>query len=114
MYAPHQGATLLPAELRAAEYELNGQKIPAVSASASRDEAGKIHVTLCNLNPDDSARVDCELQGATARRLSGRVLTASEINAHNTLINRTTSSPPSSPVSRQRTTGSPPPYPRNR
>jgi len=84
MYAPHQGATLLPADLRAADYELNGQKIPAVSASASRDEAGKIHVTLCNLNPDDSARVDCELQGATARRLSGRVLTASEINAHNT------------------------------
>ena len=84
MYAPHQGATLLPADLRAADYELNGQKIPAVSASASRDEAGKIHVTLCNLNPDDSARVDCELQGTTARRLSGRVLTASEINAHNT------------------------------
>jgi alpha-N-arabinofuranosidase len=52
--------------------------------SASRDGAGKIHVTLCNLNPNAPAEVDCELQGAKATKLSGRVLTAAEITAHNT------------------------------
>src|ERR1019366_6761919 len=46
MYVPHQDATLLPSELQSAEYAFNDKMIPAVSASASRDRAGRIHVTL--------------------------------------------------------------------
>ena len=41
-------------------------------------------MTLCNLNPNQSAEVYCELQGVKANRLAGRVLTAPEMNAHNT------------------------------
>ena len=84
MYTVHHDATLLPSELKSADYAVGGRKIPDVSASASRDKSGKIHVTLCNLNPNQSAEVDCELQGAKANRLAGRVLTAPEMNAHNT------------------------------
>ena len=84
MYTVHHDAKLLPSELQSADYDFNGQKIPAVSVSASRDRAGKIHVTLCNLNPNRPANVSCELQGANARKISGRVLTAPQMNAHNT------------------------------
>ncbi len=84
MYVPHHDATLLPSELQSADYEFNGRKIPAVSVSASRDREGKIHVSLCNLNPNQPAEVTCDLQGAKARKISGRVLTAPEMNAHNT------------------------------
>jgi alpha-N-arabinofuranosidase len=84
MFTVHHDATLLPSELQSADYEFNSQKIPDVSASASRDPAGKIHVTLCNLNPNQPAEVACELQGGKAQKLSGRVLTAPAMNAHNT------------------------------
>ena len=83
-YTVHHDANLLPAELQCADYEVGQDKIPAINASASRDKAGKIHVTLCNLNPNAPAEVTCELQGAKAGHLSGRVLTASAMTGHNT------------------------------
>jgi len=84
MYAAHQGAAWLPTELTCADYAFGPAKIPGLSASASRDKACKIHVTLCNLNPNQPADVECRLQGAALRRMSGRVLTAAQMKAHNT------------------------------
>ena len=84
MYAVHQDAKLLPAEVQSSDYLFGAEKIPNVSVSASRDKAGKLHVTLCNLNPHQPAEVACELQGAKAGGLSGRVLTAPELASHNT------------------------------
>jgi alpha-N-arabinofuranosidase len=84
MYTVHHDATLLPSELRSADYSAGSEKIPGVSVSASRDKAGKIHVSLCNLNPNQAANVACELQGAKAKTISGRVLTAPQMNARNT------------------------------
>jgi alpha-N-arabinofuranosidase len=84
MFVPHHEATLLPGELKSADYTFNSQKIPAVSASASCDKSGKIHVALCNLNPNQPAEVAVDLQGAKAQKISGQVLTAPEMNAHNT------------------------------
>jgi len=84
MYTVHHDAKLLPMDLETSDYVSGSDKIPAVSASASRDTAGKIHVTLCNLNPSAPAEVACELQGAKVQKLAGRVLTALAINTHNT------------------------------
>lgn len=84
MFTPHHDATLLPVEVQCGEYALGGEKIPMVNVSASRDAAGAIHVTLCNLNPNEAAELVCDLQGAKARGISGRVLTADRMQAHNT------------------------------
>jgi alpha-N-arabinofuranosidase len=84
MYAVHQDAKRLPVELQSPDYQFGAEKIPAVNVSASRDGAGKIHVTLCNLNPNAPAELTCELPGAKVQKVSGRVLTASEMSAHNT------------------------------
>jgi alpha-N-arabinofuranosidase len=84
MYTVHHDATLLPSKVETAEYAFAGEKIPAVNVSASRDKAAKIHVTLCNLNPNGAAEVSLELQGATASKLSGRALTSAQMTAHNT------------------------------
>ncbi len=84
MYTVHHDARLLPAELESPDYAFGSDTIPAVNVSASRDSTGKLHVTLCNLNPNSPVEVKAELQGAKARNVSGRVLTASEITAHNT------------------------------
>jgi alpha-L-arabinofuranosidase len=80
----HQDATLLPSDLQCVDYAFGDKTIPAVSASASRDAAGKIHVTLCNLNPNQSIELPCELSSVRVKKISGRILTAPAMNAHNT------------------------------
>ncbi|HEY6157444.1 MAG TPA: alpha-L-arabinofuranosidase C-terminal domain-containing protein, partial [Gemmatimonadales bacterium] len=86
MYTVHQDATLLPTSIEGGEarYEYEGRSIPAVSATASRDREGKIHMTLTNLDPNRARTVSAEVQGATVTSVSGRVLTAGAITAHNT------------------------------
>jgi alpha-N-arabinofuranosidase len=80
----HQGATSLPLALSTPDYAVGDAKIPAVSASASRDAAGVIHVSLANANPHDAIAVSCTLDGVTAKAVSGRVLTGPDITSHNT------------------------------
>jgi alpha-N-arabinofuranosidase len=63
---------------------LGSDKIPAVSASASRDAVGKVHLSLANTDPNNAIKVSCELRGLTAKSVSGRALTAPAINSHNT------------------------------
>jgi alpha-N-arabinofuranosidase len=84
LYAPHHDATLLPITLDGGAYTFSGESIPAVSASASRDSAGRIHVTLVNLDPDGPRTIAADLRGVTVSAVSGRVLTADAMNAHNT------------------------------
>jgi len=84
MYAVHQDATLLPVGLDCPEYTLGDSKVPCLSASASKDQAGAVHVTLCNLNPNEAAEVKATLPGFKPGKISGSVLTAAAINAHNT------------------------------
>jgi alpha-N-arabinofuranosidase len=83
-YTVHHDATLLPVTLEPGRYEHAGESIPAVSASASRDRQGVVHVTMTNLDPNRSRTVSAEVRGATPSRVSGRVLTAPAITAHNT------------------------------
>jgi len=52
--------------------------------SASKDKAGRIHVTLCNLDPRNPNTVTVDLRGAKPAKVTGRILTAEAMNAHNT------------------------------
>jgi alpha-L-arabinofuranosidase len=84
MYKVHQDATRLPLGLKSPEYRHGDRAIPAVSASASRDKAGKVHVSLVNVHPTEAVAVTCDLAGVAAKGVSGRVLTAEKLDAHNT------------------------------
>jgi alpha-N-arabinofuranosidase len=84
MYKVHQDATLLPQYFRSDSYSLGGQSVPAVSASASRDKDGVIHITLVNADPNQPRTVQAEIRGAKVSTASGRLLTAAAMSAHNT------------------------------
>jgi alpha-N-arabinofuranosidase len=84
MYKVHQGATFIPIELKTPNYEFDNQSVPAVNASASRDAAGKLHLSLVNLDPHRSVQVSAKLTGAAPKSVAGRVLTAPEMDSHNT------------------------------
>ena len=84
MYKVHQGATLIPTELTAPEYKLGEASVPTLNASASRDATGALHLSLVNLDPNRTAQVSLKINGAAPARLTGRVLTARDMNAVNT------------------------------
>jgi alpha-N-arabinofuranosidase len=87
MYKVHQDATLLPVELQCRDYQYGDNKVPALNASASRNGAGKIHISLCNLDAKNPAEIICELKGIEAKKVSGRVLTSDTMTVHNTFDN---------------------------
>ncbi|MCX8038105.1 MAG: alpha-N-arabinofuranosidase [Candidatus Sumerlaeia bacterium] len=87
MYKVHHDAMLLPTELACADYAFGRDRIPSLNVSASRDKAGRIHLSLCNLDPNRPQTVACELRGDKASKVSGRVLTHEAMTAHNTFEN---------------------------
>jgi alpha-N-arabinofuranosidase len=84
MYKVHHDATLLPIDLQSVDYSFGNDKLPALNAPASKDKSGKIHVSICNLDPNKPNKIDCELRGVEVKKVSGRVLTAPAMNSHNT------------------------------
>ena len=84
MYKVHQGATSLPIALSTPDYVFGNDKVPAVSAAASRDGTGKVHVSLVNANPNSAITVSCTIEGLSAKSVSGRVLTSPAMQDHNT------------------------------
>ena len=84
MYTVHHDATLLPSDLTCADYRFGDERVAGLNVSASRDKAGKVHVSLCNLNPNEAAEVACDVVGVKVNGLSGRVLIAPTMQAHNT------------------------------
>lgn len=85
MYVPFQDATSLPLELgNVPQYTLGDASIPAVSATAARAKDGKVYIALVNTNPNKAETVDVNLAGITVNGVSGQVLTASAMDAHNT------------------------------
>jgi len=85
MFKVHQGGTSLPVELQSPDYIFGDQKIPAISASATRAPDGRtVHLSLVNANPHQPATITVTLAGVTPASVTGRVLTAPTMQAHNT------------------------------
>jgi len=84
MYKVHQGATLIPVELKTPEYRMGQASIPSLHVSASRDAAGKLHISIVNLDPNRAAQVSTRITGTTPKNITGRVLTAPAMNSVNT------------------------------
>jgi alpha-N-arabinofuranosidase len=84
MYRVHQGATMIPVDLSAPEYKLGDAGLPSLSASASRDAEGRLHLSLVNLDPHRAAEINANVWGAMIKTISGEVLTAPAMNAMNT------------------------------
>lgn len=84
MYKVHQDAQLVTAEVSSPNYEMDGQAIPQLHVSASTDAENRLHVSLCNLHHADSLELVCDIRGKAVADVSGTLLTASALQAHNT------------------------------
>jgi alpha-N-arabinofuranosidase len=84
MYKVHQDAKFLPLHLISPDYVSGTDKITAVNASASQDAAGKIHISLVNLDPNKTVAINIDLTGMQWKTVTGQVLTSSKITDINT------------------------------
>jgi alpha-L-arabinofuranosidase len=84
LYQPFQGARVLPLTLTRPTYREGAVALPRVDGTAARGLDGRVHVALVNLDPGQAADVAMTLVGGRARTVSGRILTASTMDAHNT------------------------------
>ncbi|MDQ6813024.1 MAG: alpha-N-arabinofuranosidase [Bacteroidota bacterium] len=87
MYNVHQGATLLPTSLKSNNYTLGNKKLPAVSASASKDSLGLTHISLTNIDANNSQDVTIEFNGGKYSSLTGRILTSGKLRDFNSFEN---------------------------
>lgn len=84
MFQVHQGATTLDLSLDAGVCA-GDPELPRLSASASRDAAGTVHISLCNLDPDEPAALTVDIRGwGDHLKITGELLTAPEMDSHNT------------------------------
>jgi len=84
MYTVHHDATLLPADIISDKYTFENESVPALSATASKDASGKIHVTISNLNPSKNLEVSCDLRGVqNVKFAKGSIVTGEKINSYN-------------------------------
>jgi len=84
LYAAHQDATLVPVDVQSERYALGNYDVPAISASASVNSQGQLHITLSNANPNQDLAVNLFIRGLKASQVSGQVLQGDAMNAHNT------------------------------
>ena len=87
MFKVHQGATRLPSDLVCHQYPFQNQHIPALVTSASRNAAGRVHISICNLHPNEESRLACLLEDYAPKHVTGRFLTAEKMTDHNTFEN---------------------------
>jgi alpha-N-arabinofuranosidase len=84
MYKVHHDATMLPLHLNCENYVMDGRELPALSASASKDKNGLVHISLVNIDPAKKVNLLIDLRGGDYSDVTGRILTAPELNTHNT------------------------------
>lgn len=84
MYNVHQNAKLIPVAVKTDDYTFGDEKLPSVSASASKDSAGLIHVSLTNISSKKEETISLTIEGEKYTKVSGRILTSSKLQDHNT------------------------------
>ncbi|HEX6732822.1 MAG TPA: alpha-L-arabinofuranosidase C-terminal domain-containing protein, partial [Pyrinomonadaceae bacterium] len=93
MYRVHQGAFMIPTDLRAPDYKLGEASVPSLSVSASRHTEGRLHLSVVNLHPTQPAELSATFSGGVPGAVTGEVLTGSAVNAMNTIEHPNTVKP---------------------
>lgn len=84
MFQVHQDATYLPLDLTCEKRMVrDNREVPMVSASASRDASGRIHISLANVDLAKEQSIQLSLKDEKVKSVKGEILTSSNIQAYN-------------------------------
>ncbi len=92
MYRDFQEATYLPVQVKCDSIQLKSDKnirfksncvVPVISSSAAKKQDGTIIISLANINIDKAQKVEINLDGAKAQKVTGRILTSKSVADYN-------------------------------
>lgn len=89
-YCVHQDATYLPLDIECEMMKVGGVMrhfegdLPLVSATASKDKQGVVHISLTNVSMDKEQTITVNLAGIQAKKATGVILTSSKVDDLNT------------------------------
>ncbi|WP_455170498.1 alpha-N-arabinofuranosidase, partial [Aegicerativicinus sediminis] len=83
MFKVHQDATLIPVSFNSPDYTYNGEKLPAVSISASKDDTGNVHISLVNIDAKNMQEVELDLSDLNVKDLKGLAISSENLSDHN-------------------------------
>ncbi len=84
MYGVHQDATYLPLDISCDWMDGGARAIPLVSATASRNSAGVVHISVSNVDATTPQTISINLPGVNARSATGEILTSASVSDYNT------------------------------
>lgn len=87
MYKVHQDATLLPMDIKSDDYILNGEKLPAISASASRDAKGITHISVVNIDAKKENTITIDILDGKYNSVTGSILKSQKLQDLNSFEN---------------------------
>ncbi|MDI6045739.1 alpha-N-arabinofuranosidase [Flavobacterium yafengii] len=89
MYTVHHDAQLLPMTINSPSYSYthNGETLPALSASASKDKNGLIHISLVNIDSKKDHKIEIDMQELGIKNVTGTILASPKLQDHNTFDN---------------------------
>jgi len=87
LYKVHQDAKYLPVKFESPDYEVGGNKLPALNVSASVDVNNAIHISLVNIDNNKSINIRSALAGLNWKTVTGQILTSAKITDINTFEN---------------------------
>jgi alpha-N-arabinofuranosidase len=93
MYNVHQDAQLIPIEFNAPSYTFNNKSLPALSASASKDKYGTIHISLVNIDAKKENTIEMDIKELGVQNIKGTILHSPQLQDHNTFEKPNTINP---------------------
>jgi alpha-N-arabinofuranosidase len=87
MYNVHQNATMLPLQMISDNYKFGDETLPSLSASASKDSAGVVHISITNINAHTQEGIAISVDGMNCKNVSGRILSSAKLQDDNTFDN---------------------------
>ncbi len=83
MFNKHQDAISLKIDVKSVNYVMEKASIPAVNASVSLNSQGKLLISLCNVDPNNSEIVKIKTNSFRNENIKARILTSEKMNALN-------------------------------
>jgi alpha-N-arabinofuranosidase len=88
MYNVHQDATFIPLGIDCTTRDVrDNRQVPTISATASRDANGLVHISMANIDLNEDAEISIDLGSIKAKTVTGTILTSANISDYNTFEN---------------------------
>jgi alpha-N-arabinofuranosidase len=87
MYNVHQNALMIPVSVTSNDYSFEGKNLKAVSASASKDKNGNVHISIVNIDAHNAQNVTLDLGNVKANSVTGRILRSEKLQDYNSFDN---------------------------